>query len=576
MVVITPATMHTYTEEILQSVQTLVNKQVSQRQMPALTGLSIHQLREIFIILNVPKKKRGERPRTVENETERCCSDCKKILPVSSFERYDMQYRDGSPRISYSLQCLGCKNAVYPTTITPEIEAEILRLRSLGYGKYPISVKLNIILKHITKYYTAKNITCDPPRPIGGITCIMCGCSEQGSVCPTCDAAYKSSKIKPEKPTLPPKEYKNYANRIDDPIILALAKDITASIGRVLRSAGYNRGRKDVFEHLGYTPQQLFNHIDALLDKSWMTWDNRTTDKRIIWDDNNKSTWTWKIRQKDKTPYVSLEDLNFTKTWTLSNIHPVPLLATPKSNTPPPNKSSRLLSKEDETKIVELKSQGYGSRKLAAIFDVDRKIIQNAFKRLDIQNTPTPTRKPIPSEKECIGCHEIKPIDQYRKRIGQYRDGTERIAYEARCFSCEALQNEERCRYLLETNQTYKLRSVIAFAIWNAIHNVNSDAMALSFLPFTIPEFKVHIESLFEPWMTWKNWGRYKPKAWDDNDQTTWVWNIDHIVPHSTFQYTSFEDQAFKDCWALTNLRPYSAKQNVIDGSKRTRHKQAA
>lgn len=28
------------------------------------------------------------------------------------------------------------------------------------------------------------------------------------------------------------------------------------------------------------------------------------------------------------------------------------------------------------------------------------------------------------------------------------------------------------------------------------------------------------------------------------------------------------EDEEFKKCWALSNLRPYSAKQNIIDGAR--------
>lgn len=28
------------------------------------------------------------------------------------------------------------------------------------------------------------------------------------------------------------------------------------------------------------------------------------------------------------------------------------------------------------------------------------------------------------------------------------------------------------------------------------------------------------------------------------------------------------EDDNFKRCWALENLRPYSAKQNIIDGAR--------
>jgi len=66
-----------------------------------------------------------------------------------------------------------------------------------------------------------------------------------------------------------------------------------------------------------------------------------------------------------------------------------------------------------------------------------------------------------------------------------------------------------------------------------------------------------------------KNWGIYSPDTWDDNDSTTWTWNIDHIIPHSTFKYISMEDQSFKECWSLTNLRPYSAKQNILDKDNR-------
>lgn len=94
----------------------------------------------------------------------------------------------------------------------------------------------------------------------------------------------------------------------------------------------------------------------------------------------------------------------------------------------------------------------------------------------------------------------------------------------------------------------------------------------LKFVGWNLEELKQHLESLFEPWMSWNNWGKYNPKEWDDNNTSTWTWNIDHIVPHSTFKYSSMEDDDFKKCWALSNLRPLSSKQNLLDGSKRTRH----
>jgi len=92
-------------------------------------------------------------------------------------------------------------------------------------------------------------------------------------------------------------------------------------------------------------------------------------------------------------------------------------------------------------------------------------------------------------------------------------------------------------------------------------------------LPYTIDRLKNYIESLFEPWMSWQNWGRYNKSTWNDNDQSTWTWQIDHIIPQSLFSYDSSEHQDFKQCWSLENLRPYSAKQNQLDGASMIRHK---
>lgn len=89
------------------------------------------------------------------------------------------------------------------------------------------------------------------------------------------------------------------------------------------------------------------------------------------------------------------------------------------------------------------------------------------------------------------------------------------------------------------------------------------------YLSFNFQELKLHLESLFESWMNWNNRGKYNSKTWDDNNILTWTWNIDHIIPQSKLPYISMEDDNFKKCWALENLRPLSAKQNIIDGDRR-------
>jgi hypothetical protein len=122
----------------------------------------------------------------------------------------------------------------------------------------------------------------------------------------------------------------------------------------------------------------------------------------------------------------------------------------------------------------------------------------------------------------------------------------------------------------------YKLRTSISSIVSIAL-KVNGGSKKgksiLDYLPYTIEELKIHLEKQFKPWMNWTNRGAYSSEAWNDFDSTTWTWQLDHIQPHSDFPYTSMEDQLFQDCWKLSNLRPYSAKLNQIDGATKIRHK---
>ena len=68
--------------------------------------------------------------------------------------------------------------------------------------------------------------------------------------------------------------------------------------------------------------------------------------------------------------------------------------------------------------------------------------------------------------------------------------------------------------------------------------------------------------------MNWNTYGMYYISNWDNDDQNTWKWNIDHIVPQSKLPYTSMEDDNFKKYWELANLRPLSAKENLLKSDK--------
>lgn len=66
---------------------------------------------------------------------------------------------------------------------------------------------------------------------------------------------------------------------------------------------------------------------------------------------------------------------------------------------------------------------------------------------------------------------------------------------------------------------------------------------------YSIDELKSHLEFQFNNNMSWENYGSY--------------WHIDHIQPVCSFNFETEEDQEFKDCWKLKNLRPLLAIENI-------------
>lgn len=73
---------------------------------------------------------------------------------------------------------------------------------------------------------------------------------------------------------------------------------------------------------------------------------------------------------------------------------------------------------------------------------------------------------------------------------------------------------------------------------------------------YTVQELADHLERQFTKGMTW------------DRFMSGEI-HIDHIIPKTSFRFDSYEDQEFKQCWALSNLRPMWAIDNVRKGDSR-------
>lgn len=112
-----------------------------------------------------------------------------------------------------------------------------------------------------------------------------------------------------------------------------------------------------------------------------------------------------------------------------------------------------------------------------------------------------------------------------------------------------------------------KLRHNISNSIYSYLKEQKSSKYGKSIKEYLGEDYfeklKLHIEQQFigeKSWMNFNNYGKY--------NQNRRTWNLDHIIPHSSFKYTSMDSQEFKECWALNNLQPLEAMENIKKGSK--------
>lgn len=107
-----------------------------------------------------------------------------------------------------------------------------------------------------------------------------------------------------------------------------------------------------------------------------------------------------------------------------------------------------------------------------------------------------------------------------------------------------------------------KLQNAIRAAVYASVkRGTKAGRSALTLVGYTLAELKAHLERKFLPGMSWANYGE---------------WHIDHIVPLSAHNYETPDDADFKRAWALSNLQPLWAKDNLVKGCKVTQGSHAA
>ena len=100
-------------------------------------------------------------------------------------------------------------------------------------------------------------------------------------------------------------------------------------------------------------------------------------------------------------------------------------------------------------------------------------------------------------------------------------------------------------------NINFTLRLLLRTRLNKVIKRNQKNGSSIKDLGCSIEDLKKHLESQFQPGMTWKNHGK---------------WHIDHIIPLSKFDLTVKEQ--FLKAVHYTNLQPLWAKDNLKKGNR--------
>ena len=160
--------------------------------------------------------------------------------------------------------------------------------------------------------------------------------------------------------------------------------------------------------------------------------------------------------------------------------------------------------------------------------------------------------KPILDKRNCKHCNvEFQP-----KRIDNtFCSNSCGMAF-WRSNNNEYIFEDQQHRYHNDINR--KISTCLRSRLNKALRGNVKSQSTMTLIGCSIDELRKHLESQFEPWMTWDNHSRYNPKKK--------TWHIDHIISMAKFDLSDPEQQA--NACNYMNLKPLLAKNNLIKGSR--------
>ena len=150
----------------------------------------------------------------------------------------------------------------------------------------------------------------------------------------------------------------------------------------------------------------------------------------------------------------------------------------------------------------------------------------------------------------------------HKEKMSEYRKKSYNLHKEERKIqSKEYSQRPEvkkRKEIRFKTNPKYKLRKNISNLIRISLKRNKGGYHWENLVGYTLQDLKKHLEKQFIDGMSWEKFLKGEI-------------HIDHIIPISVFNFTKPEHLDFKRCFALSNLQPLWAIENLQKGTKLTK-----
>ena len=149
-------------------------------------------------------------------------------------------------------------------------------------------------------------------------------------------------------------------------------------------------------------------------------------------------------------------------------------------------------------------------------------------------------------------------IKEYHKEWSkENRDDLRQYHSEWREKNRKKINESTRLWYLNKrrNDPSFRLKCNTRTAVWTCLkeRNVAKYRSTFETLGYTLEELMRHLENQFVEGMTWDNYGE---------------WHVDHKKPMALFEFTSVDDEGFKECWSLGNLQPLWGEENLSKGTR--------